>query len=347
MSPSAPRTTALAPTSSRQRTAPGGGWTAAPWVAALALSAVACRPGGDAEPATTANAPAASVAAAAEAPDPKPAADAPVASADEGALANTAAPADEPPPEEAVADSAEAEAVADKPDEPKIPEEPYKVLLLGDSLAATGFGALLERKLDAHPHVVCYRKGKSASGLARPDFFDWMAEGKRQVEAREPDLVIVIMGGNDGQDLTKRRGSKRVHWQADEWADTYRERMDAFLAEISAPERKILWLGLPHMGLRSLEKKLVTIRQVQLEAVEALAPAATYVDTVPYTTKDDGATLDKAVVAGKKKAQKIRADDKIHFTMPGSQYFADRIYPDVLDVLALPDVEADTESKKD
>src|SRR5690606_15905590 len=109
----------------------------------------------------------------------------------------------------------------------------------GDSLAATGFGALLERKLDAHPLIKCHRKGKSASGLARPDFFDWIAEGKRQVELRDPDLVVVIMGGNDGQDLTRppRGGGKRVTWKDEAWADAYRERMDQFLHELQAPDR--------------------------------------------------------------------------------------------------------------
>lgn len=324
---------------------------AVPLLAAVALAGLACRPGGEAEPAPTASATAEPAPVAVSKPNPEPAADPEAVAASDGkrALANTVAPADAPtdalPAEPAIADGAQAE--VDEPDaQDAIPDEPYKVLLLGDSLAATGFGAMLEKKLDDHPNVVCYRKGKSASGLARPDFFDWHAEGKRQIKAREPDLVIVIMGGNDGQDLVKKRGSKRVHWKDEAWPVVYRERMDTFLEEISAPGRKVMWLGLPHMGLRSFEKKLVLIRQVQREAVEALAPDATYLDTVPYTTNDDGATLATAVVRSRKKPQKLRAEDKIHFTMPGSQYFADRIYPDVLHVLALPDVEPGSDSEK-
>ena len=87
-------------------------------------------------------------------------------------------------PAAALAATAAADPASEKPAEPASPPGPYKVLILGDSLAATGFGALLERRLDAHPLVVCFRKAKSASGLARPDFFDWMKEGKRQVDLR-------------------------------------------------------------------------------------------------------------------------------------------------------------------
>jgi uncharacterized protein len=263
-------------------------------------------------------------------------ADGPAASATptDGATLALAAPdpavaADEiePPPEE--------------PPVPAVPDTPQTVLILGDSLAATGFGALLERKLDAHPLIKCHRKGKSASGLARPDFFDWIAEGKRQVELRDPDLVVVIMGGNDGQDLTRppRGEGKRVAWKDEAWADAYRARMDQFLAELQAPGRKILWLGLPQMGLKSFERKLTIIRDVQQNAVEALGDAAAYVDTVPLVTDEEGNLLERARVGGAKKESPLRADDKIHFTMEGSQFFADAVYPHVLQTLGLPDVE--------
>jgi uncharacterized protein len=233
-----------------------------------------------------------------------------------------------------------AEPVAEPPKAPR--EGPYRVLILGDSLAATGFGALLERKLDAHEDIVCYRKGKSASGLARPDFFDWITEGKRQVELRKPDLVVVVMGGNDGQDLTKRvAGEQRVPWKHADWDARYRARTDEFLAEIAGNDRKILWLGLPTMGLRSLEKKLVTIRQIQREAVEALGERGVYLDTAPFVADEEGGMLSHAEVGPKRKPQKIRADDRIHFTMSGSEYFADQIYPSVLQVLDLEEENED------
>lgn len=241
-----------------------------------------------------------------------------------------------------VAAAVDEEVVEAEPAKAVAPEEPYKVLILGDSLAATGFGALLEKRLDAHPNVVCYRKGKSASGLARPDFFDWMSEGKRQIDLRKPDLVIAIMGGNDGQDLTRKRKSegRRVPWKHENWSASYRERMDSFLQQLSTDDRKVLWLGLPTMGLRSLEKKLETIRAIQKDAVEAV-DGAVYLETAPFVSTDDGKMLTHAEVGKRKKRQKLRAEDKIHFTMSGSQYFAGQVYPEVLTVLGLEDVEAE------
>ncbi len=251
------------------------------------------------------------------------------------------AAADEPEP-----------AIAEAPVEPAppallIPDQPYKVLILGDSMAATGFGVLLEDKLDKHPHIEAYRKAKSASGLARPDFFDWYDQGPAQVEFRKPDLVIAVMGGNDGQDIPPWKGSNRVRWDTDGWPAAYRARVDQFLQDIAAPvaredgseiSARILWLGLPQMGMRSLEKKLVLIRQIQQDAVASHGQGAIYLDTTPFLVDAKGELIEKAPVRGK--SQELRAEDGIHFTMSGSEYFADKVYPEVLGALALPDIDA-------
>jgi uncharacterized protein len=315
---------------------------------ALSLWALGCKPESSAVAGTPAPVAAAEAAKTDAAPEPIP-----VSPEESATLAAVGGPGTSPldpdalDPHEAQPADAAVE-LAKKPEpEPAAPAEPYKVLILGDSLAATGFGALLERKLDAHPHVVCYREGKSASGLARPDFFDWLEMGKKHAEFRQPDLVVVIMGGNDGQDITRRKNGdgKRANWKSDGWAAEYRARMDAFLAGVSAPDRKVLWLGLPFMGLRSLEEKLTLIRAVQQEAVSALGDGATYLDTIPFVTTEDGRMLTEAKVGPRGKTQSIRADDKIHFTMAGSEYFADHVYPQVLEVLGLPDVQPNPSAK--
>ncbi len=270
---------------------------------------------------------------------------APVAAAPASPAAETSKPAPTPAAESTLAKATPtpepaAEAEPEAPPAPAVPAGPRKVLILGDSLAATGFGALLERKLDAHPEIECFRKGKSASGLARPDFFDWPAEAKKQIEARSPDLVVVIMGGNDGQDMTppKKKG-KRVPWaDEDAWKTDYRARVDAFLDDIDDDTRKVVWLGLPTMGLRSLETKLEVIRAIQKDAV--VARGETYVDTAPMVTDASGELLANAKVGSSRKPQAIRAEDRIHFTMAGSEYFADRVYPEVLGVLGIADAPA-------
>ena len=261
-----------------------------------------------------------------------------------------AIPVPEPEPEPVAAAVPQEPAIAPvalpEPETPLPPASPRKVLILGDSLAATGFGALLEKKLDAHPDIECTRKAKSATGLARPDFYDWEAEARKQVEARKPDLVVVILGGNDGQDLTPKSGKgKRVTWKSDGWNEAYKTRVADFLKEIGAAERKVLWLGLPKSELNGFESKLNIIRQVQSEAVADLGATATYLETTPFLSDAKGELLATATV-GKRKEQDLREDDGIHFTMAGSQFFADKVYPEVLRVLELADAEPEVVGKK-
>ncbi len=226
--------------------------------------------------------------------------------------------------------------------EATLPVEPYSVLIVGGSLAATGVGALLERELDAHPHIEAHRKGKSASGLSRPDFFDWMAEGKRQVDLHHPDLVIVILGGNDGQDIVRLRADDgpRVPWKDDGWADAYREQVDGFLATLTSDGAEVLWVGPPAMGMTSLEQKMRVIRDVHENAVEALGAKGIFLDTVPLVSDIEGNLLSDVPGTAASKAQKLRSEDRIHFTMAGSEYFAAQIGASVLQALDLADVEA-------
>lgn len=297
----------------------------------LMLTAIACsEPSGaatTADVAPVAHGPADAEPEVAPAPEPatEPAADDTVLAAQDPA---TASPGDE------------AETGADiEPPEPAAPIEPKRVLIVGSSLAATGFGAVLEDKLDAHPNIDCYRKAKSASGLARPDFFDWDDQSKRQVEFRKPDLVIVFMGANDGQDIPPWRGSSRVMWGSEDWSAAYRTRVDDFLTNLTTPVEEqdgahVMWLGLPKMPSPSLERKLTLIRGVHEQAVQALGDAGIYLDTTPYLVDEAGQLLRTAKVRGKD--QELRSEDGVHFTMSGCEFLADKIYPEVLTALGLP-----------
>jgi hypothetical protein len=213
------------------------------------------------------------------------------------------------------------------------------VLLLGDSLIATGFGRDLETRLDEHPAIRARRRAKSSTGLARPDFFDWMEVGRQEVERHKPDVVIVILGGNDGQGLTDEEGQAVAQWGQADWAPAYRDRIEGFLQTISAPGRKILWLELPATGLKKFEAKLTLIRRLQREVLATYADAR-HLDTRPFFTDAKGRPLVQAQVEGSRKPKKLRLDDGVHFTVAGGRYFASKVYPEVLALLGLGTGEA-------
>ncbi len=247
----------------------------------------------------------------------------------------------EPAPAAAKAPAAKKEAPPPTPEPtmaqsfPRNKKGPFKVLMLGDSMTATDFGKALEKLLDAHPQVECARRGRSATGLARPDYFDWQSEGRKQAKKHDPDLIIVVMGGNDGQDLIdKAKKKRRVFWKGKKWPENYSQRMKHFIDGVMAPYRKVVWIELPVMDRPRLEKKLTIIRQVQRELVNSL-DEANYLSTRKFFVDNNDKLFRATKVKGYKAKQKLRQEDGIHFTVPGSRYFANRVYPLVLKNLGL------------
>ena len=196
---------------------------------------------------------------------------------------------------------------------------PRTVLLLGDSLIVTSFGEYLERFLNEQPGVHAVRRAKSSTGLARPDFFNWMKTGQEEVERHRPDVVVVILGGNDGQGLTDEKGKAVVQWGAAGWEAAYRQRVEDFLHVLEAPGRKILWLELPVVGMRSFENKLGIIRRVMREAASAREDVM-HLETKPFFTDSKGSLLLEARVETFRKPMRLRMNDGIHFTEAGGRF---------------------------
>jgi hypothetical protein len=260
-------------------------------------------------------------------PAPEPAADPePVLATAEAPAKVDEAPTVEPP----------TEATAPEPEPAAPPPEPEEktVLLIGSSMMATGFGVLLEKKLDAHPHVRCIRKAKSATGLARPDFYDWTEVTEKAIASESPDLVVVLLGGNDGQDLTVPKGSKRIVWASPEWDAAYRGRVGDFLRLLVGSDREVLWLGPPRTNTIKFEQKLTMMRDLQREVV-ATVERVEFLDLSPFLQGEEGELLRETRVGGKNEV--IRSEDGIHLTMSGSRHLADQVYPEVLEALAIAD----------
>ncbi len=263
------------------------------------------------------------------APDTAP----PVAAIDTRPPAPEEAPAEPPPPEVAPPEGDAAPEVAPPP------AGPTSILLIGDSKIATDFGAALQAELAARPELRVSRRGKSATGLARPDFFDWTREAERLIAERKPDVVIVGLGGNDGQALASLRGAgagpaRAVPWNTDAWAAAYGARVTAFLELLAAEGRRVVWLEVTTADRPRLETKLRTIRAVQREAIAAFGPRARYVETHAHLYDEAGQIVRQVQVD--RRSQPLRIEDGIHFSVPGSRWLAARVAPDLVEALAPP-----------
>jgi hypothetical protein len=187
-----------------------------------------------------------------------------------------------------------------------------RVLVIGDSMIAGGFGLYLARALGDDRGYDVTRRGKSSSGLSRPDFFDWMAEAKRLVGETPFDATVVMFGGNDVQGLymgkpsgaagDRPKGAPKqpewITWDDEGWSEEYARRVNA-LADIVAPDgQKLFWIGMPVMRPSKFHARVQRVNTIY-RAEMAIRPSAVFVDIWSVLANDDGEYADHIYVTPK------------------------------------------------
>ncbi len=181
-----------------------------------------------------------------------------------------------------------------------------RVLLLGDSMIAGALGLFLENALRREHGYEVQRYGKSSTGLARPDFFSWMKEAKRQIEAfPAPDAVVAMFGGNDVQGLymgrEKRKGGVRgnvkwITWHDEGWRHEYARRITEF-ADIVAPDGRLLfWISMPVMRPEKFHSRVHKVNTIA-RAEMAIRPGGRFIDIWRLLADSDGNYTDRIELA--------------------------------------------------
>ncbi|MBN1373874.1 DUF459 domain-containing protein [Candidatus Dojkabacteria bacterium] len=133
---------------------------------------------------------------------------------------------------------------------PTVPVEPQKslstpfsALILGDSMVIEGFGPQLETKLIDYD-VSVVRFGQYSTGLNRIDYYDWYTVTNDYITTYHPDILIFMIGANDGQAIQAFDGTYYQLYE-DGWEDIYRERVALFLEYFADDVKFLYWVGHP------------------------------------------------------------------------------------------------------
>ena len=206
---------------------------------------------------------------------------------------------------------------------PSIPQHfsNCSILVVGDSMSV-----YLEQVLDeyfAHDSSVKYEcLGKCSSGLAKPSFFNWEDTLATLAMRQRPDMVMIMLGTNDGQDMTNPTGA-RCKYGTSTWDAEYTRRVQRLLDICwqANPKARIFWIGAPVMGGERLNAKVEHINSVIRSLMEA-TPGCSYIDTWPTLADAKGVFSKYTTIDGKRVS--IRADDGVHVTMNGARLLANR-----------------------
>lgn len=197
---------------------------------------------------------------------------------------------------------------------------PFRLLVAGDSLVGYLGPELIDEVSRLTP-VRGFVDSHNGTGLTRPDFVDWSIVAQQEVGSDNPDATVVMIGGNDFQNMTL-PGGKFFLAGTPAWTREY-ERRAVICMRIWARSgnRRIYWLSVPPARDPGWAHDDAQI-DVALRQAAAQVPGAEYVDVLGPIT-DHGRYADFVKIGGQETL--IREPDGVHLNIEGSTLVAQEV----------------------
>ncbi len=209
---------------------------------------------------------------------------------------------DEPVPEPTVAPTLPSTTVPTAAD-------PLKILVIGDSLS-TFVGQQMSALLADSKTATVKSVWRNGTGLTNPAFFNWEAGARSIMRDEQPDAVVVLIGGNERNDMTV--GGRTLTPGTPEWEREYERRARVVMRAIMAEgAQRVFWSGPPTARDPQWNSVYADVNAALSRAASAV-PGVEYVDlydeSQPFSMED---TIDGEQVLARQR-------DGIHWTYPGS-----------------------------
>ncbi len=191
-----------------------------------------------------------------------------------------------------------------------------RILEIGDSIGSElGWG--LGREIFKVPGIELIERDKSSTGLAASWYYNWPAHLRGLLHKYRPNLVIVCLGANDQQAIS-RRGTA-MNFATAAWRSAYRANIDQILSLAHHHGAYLLWVGLPVMRPSQYNRGVTLLNSLYAEQVSH-SPGAIFVSTSQLLATSSGEFRHTAHVGTR--VEILRAPDGIHFTVIGEDVFA-------------------------
>ena len=188
----------------------------------------------------------------------------------------------------------------------------------GDSLSLSltvGFGRVTSPTL-----VDFTRDTQLSSGLTRKDFLDWPQRLARLLIEDRPDVLVVMFGGNDYQDVIF--DGQLLERPSQPWLDFYRSRVKEAMDLLNQPGLQVIWVGQPVMRNDFYSEGMEHLNEIY-RSEAATRQSITYFDTWSLFADPQGNytdTIDGTLV---------REIDGIHLNTEGGIRLARAIWQQV------------------
>ena len=210
------------------------------------------------------------------------------------------------------------------------PDERMKLWVGGDSLAITPGESVLANfpgaSQDVIESVVPQVDGRVATGLARPEVFNWPEHLRAETERLDPDVVVLTIGSNDDQPLTNAPGGATISpFGEGPWQEEYRRRIGGLMDQVVSEGRTLVLVGVPIVRDPGRSGEYQIINEIYREEAAKRRGRVFYVD-IYKLFQDDGGTYADYLPNDSGELVKYRADDGIHFTRAGGDLIAEEVF---------------------
>jgi uncharacterized protein len=207
------------------------------------------------------------------------------------------------------------------------PKRPLRLWIAGDSLVVVPGQSLL-RAVAANRAVepVGPIDGRIASGLERPDVFNWFEHVREVARKQKPRAVVVMFGANDDHGFMTGlpEGREIGPFGSESWTAEYRRRVAGIMDTVTRGRNFLVWIGLPITRSVDQTRRYDTINAiVQTEAAKR-SGRVSYLDTYFYFAGDDGGYA-QYVSDRSGQLVKMRAEDGVHFERAAGDLIAEEV----------------------
>ena len=190
------------------------------------------------------------------------------------------------------------------------------VLVVGDFIGG-GLAQGLEAAYTESPGVRVVDRSNGSSGLVRDDYYDWPGNIGAILDEEKPQIVVVMLGSNDRQQMIVDGSRERP--RTDAWNKQYEERATTLAKAVRDKGLPLIWVGMPSFKSSSMTTDMLAFNDIYKVVSER--EGGEFVDIWEGFVNENGAYVSSGPDINGQTVQ-LRAGDGINITSAGKRKIA-------------------------
>ena len=194
---------------------------------------------------------------------------------------------------------------------------PLRLLFTGDSMML-GIGPQAVNLATGIKSINVTQEAHPSTGLVVPQFFDWSLYAMK-IDRDNPDAVVIIIGGNDGQGISVPNGALQAG--TEEWAVEYRRRATVVMRILSHDgTRPVYWLSMPPTRNDEVPTRFMQVLNAATQQAAEQVPGVRWINLYGAYAVNGG--FSDELPDGHGGSYLARTSDGVHFTYKGGEVAA-------------------------